>query len=325
VAAFIKAGWSKPSAILFASEFPANNNAFSLALTQALELGATLVIFHANDGAAMATMETGERRHEDDVLTHVGRRRLDPLVKRASDLGIHCKSVERPGVAADQILAFLREHRIDRVVMGDHSPGPVGKLLVGSVAEAVLRNANVPVLIVSSNVIEGSYRNVPTHKILCDVSKREIGHVVAKFGAELACGHKASLVLLQVIPQQERIEVLDGRTLEELEAELPSLVPVKLQRKIRVQTRVAVGDPTEELLFQARSQQASFIVMGAHGASQFAAVTRAGTVYKVLAYARCPVVTLSPALLAECGARRSKPSLSEITLVQDSHFCELSG
>jgi hypothetical protein len=52
---------------------------------------------------------------------------------------------------------------------------------------------------------------------------------------------------------------------------------------------------------QGRAQQANLIVLDAYGASHFAAVTRAGTVYKVLAYAHCPVVTLSPALLAGCG------------------------
>ena len=42
-----KAGWSKPSTILFASEIPANEKAFSFALAQAQEFAADLVIFHA--------------------------------------------------------------------------------------------------------------------------------------------------------------------------------------------------------------------------------------------------------------------------------------
>ena len=62
------------------------------------------------------------------------------------------------------------------------------------------------------------------------------------------------------------------------------------------------GDPTEELLYQGRAQQADLIVLGAQGASAFAAITRHGVVYKVLAHAHCPVITLSPVVLAECGA-----------------------
>ena len=180
------------------------------------------------------------------------------------------------------------------------------------VAEAVLRTANVPVCIVGPNVVEGTYRNRVSRKILCDVSKQEASKVVANFGAELAAEHNAGLILQQVIPPQARAEILADRTIHQIEAELPTLVPAKLQRKIRVQTRVTLGDPTEELLYQGRTQQANLIVLGAHGASHFAAITRAGTVYKVLAYAHCPVITMSPIVLAECGAREDKPRLSEV-------------
>ena len=87
------------------------------------------------------------------------------------------------------------------------------------------------------------------------------------------------------------------------------------QRKVRVQTRVALGDPTEELLYQDRAQQANLIVLGAHGASHFAAITRAGTVYKVLAFAHCPVITLSPIVLAQCGAQAQKIHPSEVNFI----------
>jgi nucleotide-binding universal stress UspA family protein len=70
-----------------------------------------------------------------------------------------------------------------------------------------------------------------------------------------------------------------------------------------VQTIVVPGDPTEELLYQGRAQLADLIVLGAQGASAFAAITRHGVVYKVLAHAHCPVMTLSPAVLAEGGVQ----------------------
>jgi hypothetical protein len=54
--------------------------------------------------------------------------------------------------------------------------------------------------------------------------------------------------------------------------------------------------------------------MGAQGASEFAAVTRAGIVYKVLAYAQCPVITLSPKVLAACGPSEDRPHASELCM-----------
>ena len=74
-----------------------------------------------------------------------------------------------------------------------------------------------------------------------------------------------------------------------------------MKRNLKVRSKVLVGDPAEELLVRSRAEQADLIVLGAQPASHFALVSRAATDYKVLAYAHCPVVTLSPALLAGCG------------------------
>jgi nucleotide-binding universal stress UspA family protein len=79
-----------------------------------------------------------------------------------------------------------------------------------------------------------------------------------------------------------------------------------------VQTIVVPGDPTEELLYQARAQLADLIVLGAQGASAFAAIARHGVVYKVLAHANCPVITLSPVVLADCGAKVEKATPAEV-------------
>ena len=84
--------------------------------------------------------------------------------------------------------------------------------------------------------------------------------------------------------------------------------------KIAVKAIVVPGDPTEELLYQCKAQMADLIVLGAHGASAFAAITRNGVVYKVLAHANCPVITLSPAVLAECGEKQEKQHPAEAYL-----------
>jgi nucleotide-binding universal stress UspA family protein len=239
---------------------------------------------------------------------------LQPLAERVRGAGIRCEIAVRPGLAADQILAFLLEREVDRVVMGTHSPGPIGKLLVGSVAEAVLRNASVPVCIIGPDTVDGAYRNFATRTILCAVSLQESSLVVAGFAAELAAQHRATLILQHVIRPHDRVEDMEGRTLDQVEADLLSLVPVELQDKLSVQTVVVPGDATEELLYQERAQQADLLVMGAQGASAFAAITRHGVVYKVLAHSHCPVITLSPVVLAESGVKTDRHHHSEAYL-----------
>jgi nucleotide-binding universal stress UspA family protein len=310
-----KAGWSKPSTILFASEIPANEKAFDFALAQAKEFAADLVIFHAYDTLVVAASETsGIRYYDYAAAARAEVKHLEPLAQRARAAGIKCEVVVRPGLAADQVLHYIGEHEIDRIVMGTHSPGPIGKLLVGSVAEAVLRTAKVPVFIVGPEVVDGAFRNFATRTILCALSLLESSYVVAGFAAELAQRHNARLILQHVIRPQERHDVLADRTIEEMETDMLSFVPEEMRHAISVQAVVVPGDPTEELLYQSRAQQADLIVLGAQGASAFAAIARHGVVYKVLAHSHCPVITLSPTVLAACGVKYNKEHPAEVFL-----------
>ena len=304
MAALLKSGWTKPSTILFATEVPTNEKAFSFALAQAREFGSDLILFHAYDTlVASASESSGIRYYDYAAAARTEKQHLEPLAARIREAGLKCEVVARPGLPADEILAFTRERMVDRIVMGTHSPGPIGKLLVGSVAEAVLRTATSPVYVIGPEVVDGSYRNFATRSILCAVSLHEASTVVAAFAAELAAQHGARLILQHVIRPQDRAEFLAGRSLDEVEAGMLALVPRNLQGQIAIQTVVVPGDPTEELLYQSRAQQADLIVLGAQGASAFAAITRHGVVYKTLAHTHCPVITLSPVVLAECGSK----------------------
>jgi nucleotide-binding universal stress UspA family protein len=307
MAAVLKPGWSKPSTILFASEIPSNEKAFSFALAQAKEFGSDLILFHAYDTLVVAASETsGIRYYDYAAAARSEKKHLEPLAQRVRDAGLSCEVVVRPGLPADEILAYTRERAIDRIVMGTHSPGAIGKLLVGSVAEAVLRTASLPVYIIGPDVVDGSYRNFATRTILCATSLHEASMVVAAFAAELAAQHSARLILQHVIRPQDRTEFMAGRSLDEVETGMLALIPTNLRKRIAIQTVVVPGDPTEELLYQSRAQQVDLIVLGAQGASAFAAITRHGVVYKVLAHAHCPVMTMSPVVLAECGSRSEK-------------------
>lgn len=303
MAATMKPGWTRPDTILFASEIPANERAFAYALAQAQEFGADLILFHAYDTLVVAASEqSGIRYYDYAAAARAEKNHLEPLARRVRDAGVRCEVVVRPGLPADQILAFTHERVVDRIVMGTHSPGPIGKLLVGSVAEAVLRSATTPVYIVGPDVADGSYRNYATRAVLAAVSLHEGSAIVAAFAAEVAAQHNARLILQHVIRPQDRADVMAGKSIDQIETEILSTIPVEVAEKISAQAIVVPGDPTEELLYQSRAQQVDLIILGAQGASAFAAITRQGVVYKVLAHSQCPVMTLSPVVLAECGS-----------------------
>lgn len=57
-------------------------------------------------------------------------------------------AVSKFGVAVEEIIAYVKEHEIDLIVMGTHGATGFSHLLLGSVAEKVVRLADCPVLTV---------------------------------------------------------------------------------------------------------------------------------------------------------------------------------
>jgi nucleotide-binding universal stress UspA family protein len=78
---------------------------------------------------------------------------LERLKALAKDLSLPAGSIEVSasiGRPVDKILEYIGQHHADLVVLGTHGRGMVGHLLIGSVAERVVRRSPVPVLTVHS-------------------------------------------------------------------------------------------------------------------------------------------------------------------------------
>ncbi|MBW2513407.1 MAG: universal stress protein [Deltaproteobacteria bacterium] len=60
------------------------------------------------------------------------------------------------GNPADKILEVCRRHDIDLIAMSTHGRSGIGRWLLGSVAEKVVRHSEVPVLLLRSHVMDGS-------------------------------------------------------------------------------------------------------------------------------------------------------------------------
>jgi universal stress protein A len=66
--------------------------------------------------------------------------------------GVKVSYVVECGPAKDRIVEYANENDIDLIVMGTHGRTGLGRLLMGSVAEAVVRKAECPVLALKSAV-----------------------------------------------------------------------------------------------------------------------------------------------------------------------------
>ena len=89
------------------------------------------------------SQEWYEQQHESaDAL-------FDELEATAAEAGV--ADVERAlevGRPTQTIVEYADEHDIDQIVMGSHGRSGVSRILLGSVAETVVRRATVPVTVV---------------------------------------------------------------------------------------------------------------------------------------------------------------------------------
>jgi len=74
--------------------------------------------------------------------------RLDELKKRVSDSGVEVESLLIQGSILETIFHEVEKLEIDMVILGSHGHGRLYEIFVGSVCEGVLRNVDVPILII---------------------------------------------------------------------------------------------------------------------------------------------------------------------------------
>ena len=127
------------------------------ALTYGRELtgrfGATLHVLHVAEniyittfGAETYAAVAPDLQHE---LEEAARVRLNELVIDSDGSGPRTKAVVMTSASpAFAIIDYAKEHGIDLIVMGTHGRGALAHMLMGSVAERVVRLASCPVLTV---------------------------------------------------------------------------------------------------------------------------------------------------------------------------------
>lgn len=74
--------------------------------------------------------------------------RFDEAAELAAEHGVSVDTVVEVGRPSRVIVEYAEEHDVDGIVMGSHGRKGVSRILLGSVAEAVVRSSPVPVTVV---------------------------------------------------------------------------------------------------------------------------------------------------------------------------------
>ena len=189
--------------------------------------------------------------------------------------------------------SVIEKNEIDFIVAGTRGAGAVSKLLIGSSAEEIFRQAHVPVLTVGPAVenepqYEAEFRNILFATDFGLGAERE-----AEYAFSLAQQHHSKLTVLHVIAPEKDFS---GEALEmkkkAVTQQMRELVPTTTKYLCWPQFLAATGDAVDEILRIAKETKADLIVMGAKRMKSMADHKPHTKAYRIVSSSVCPVLTI---------------------------------
>lgn len=198
--------------------------------------------------------------------------------------------------ASEVILEYLHEVDADLVVMGTHGRRGPTRMLLGSVANKVVRWAHCPVLTVPE--VKEPRGGDAVKTIIVPVDFSALSQRAAHSAAKLAELYKADLVLLHVVDLpaypsfydtsflagSEEMKRKSFKALQDLSHELELEHPPTLE--------VRFGGAATEILTYCETKECDLIVMGNQGLGGFRLFGLGSTAERVVRRSRTPVLTI---------------------------------
>jgi nucleotide-binding universal stress UspA family protein len=186
------------------------------------------------------------------------------------------------------------EKKADLIVVGTSGRRGIGKFILGSVAEEILRRATCPVLTVGPHSACHPPREAKFRKIVYATDFGDGSPVAAAYAVALAQEHQAHLTLLHVI-EHAKTELVRPEELEKAALErLRDLLGAEGELWCEPRAIVRHGAAAEKILEVAEQDQADLIVLGVRRVKGVVIATHlaAAVAHQVVSHAPCPVLTV---------------------------------
>lgn len=224
--------------------------------------------------------ELFEERAEDavtDVETVLG--------EQAAGIG-HVSRIEH-GIPSEVISEYAAEHEVDLVVMGSQGRSGLDRLLVGSVAERVLRTSDAPVLIVPPAADDREFDSV-----LIPTDGSEAAQAAVEHGISTAGKFDASLHVLHVIRSGRGLPGPSDPLRVDAEGVVESVAAEATGRSVDVETHVQAGNPAKQIRRFVTRRGMDMVAMGTHGRSGLSRYLLGSVTEKVVRTSDVPLLTV---------------------------------
>lgn len=213
--------------------------------------------------------------------------------KRLRQLGYQVETEVHFGDPAQRIISFVRDMDVTMVAMTSHGRTGIGRLVLGSVAERVLRSVHIPVLIWRQPTTDKSVTSAAETLAAKLTAQHELQIVTATDGSPLSrkavttaqwLAQKLNGVLSILVTANERTDVTHS---QELTQDIAQLV---LDTNTQSQVIPLVGYTDEVVLNYLGNNAADLLVIGAFEDRGTGATTTGATAQRLLQYAPTSVL-----------------------------------
>jgi nucleotide-binding universal stress UspA family protein len=220
------------------------------------------------------------------------------------------------GPVADTISWHATATESDLLVMTTHGRGPLARFWLGSVADALVRQASVPILLVQPKEAPPDLAQEPViRRVLMPLDGSELAEQILEPALALGDATQAEYTLLRVvqpmipgghIPASAKVSVLREPLLKQLQARhrqewteaqgyLERIAEQLRARALTVQTRVVSQErPATAILEDASAHGADLIALATHGRGGLKRLLLGSVADKVLRGAATPVLVNRP-------------------------------
>jgi nucleotide-binding universal stress UspA family protein len=286
---------------------------FSDASQKALQYGAALARHHEGRLSVVHVTDQASAPLQPELSQELqyrqSNRELDTLAKQPALQQTRHQLFLRTGPVCHALSQLIREQDVDLLVLGTHGRGGLKKLILGSVAEEMLRLAPCPVMTVGPasvlpNLPVGEFHTILFATDFGPASTKALPYALflaQDSGAELILLHMAHTILsvpgeLGATFYDEQLSAqYEAETRRTSQAQLEALLPAGVKACCAPRYVVDFGAPPSGILSEAEKHNADLIVMGAHPALFAKAAARLpwAVIHELVCRAHCPVLTVN--------------------------------
>jgi len=290
--------------ILLATDFSeASEKAFNYAVAVARHHGSKIFLMHVMPPDSIAFMLESPDQHQRGEV----QRQMDSMASRSELNQIPHETVIRAGSVWSIVAAVIRQQDIELVVLGTHGRSGFRKLVLGSVAEEVVRRAGCPVLTVGPHIDANLSKAAVFERILFATDFHSASEKALDYAVYFANEQKARLMLLHVMPptalpgpgqsfwNEPAITQWQTKVNASVTEKLQMLLPPGVRLWSEPEYLVGFDFIADGILKTAAARKADLIITGAKRPTfaKLSAHSLGAIAYQVIRRANCAVLTVS--------------------------------